>query len=69
MPCQPKSYVSGGNNSRGFALSGNGCATAVISLPTRYIHSPSCVASEKDFIGMLPLTRKIKDAVCSGEVL
>lgn len=67
--CQPKAYVSGGNNSRAFALSGEGAATLAVSLPCRYIHSPSCVASLKDFDAMLPLTKKLLEAVAGGEVL
>ena len=67
--CQPKAYVSGGNNSRAFALSGEGATTLAVSLPCRYIHSPSCVASLKDFDAMLPLTKKLLEAVAGGEVL
>lgn len=67
--CQPKAYVSGGNNSRAFALSGEGAATLAVSLPCRYIHSPSCVASLKDFDAMLPLTKKLLEAVAGGEIL
>ena len=67
--CQPKAYVSGGNNSLAFALSGERAATLAVSLPCRYIHSPSCVASLKDFDAMLPLTKKLLEAVAGGEVL
>ncbi len=67
--CQPKAYVSGGNNSRAFALSKSGANTAVISLPCRYIHSPSCVADLTDFEAMLPLCEKMLYAIASGEVL
>lgn len=69
LKCQPKSYVSGGNNSRAFALSKSGAATAVISLPCRYIHSPSCVADMTDFDAMLPLCKAMLSAAASGEVL
>lgn len=67
--CQSKNLVAGGNNSRSFALSRSGVATAVISLPCRYIHSPSCVANLEDFDGMLPLAKKLLEAVAGGEVL
>jgi endoglucanase len=40
-----------------------------VSLPCRYIHSPSCVASLKDFDAMLPLAKKLLEAVAGGEVL
>ena len=67
--CQPKAYVSGGNNSRAFALSGEGAATLAVSLPCRYIHSPSCVANLEDFEAMLPLSKRLLEAVAGGEVL
>ncbi len=67
--CQSKTFVSGGNNSRSFALSKEGVETAVISLPCRYIHSPSCVASLDDFDAMLPLAKKMLEAVAGGEIL
>lgn len=66
---QTKEFVSGGNNSRGFALSKSGVMTAAVSLPCRYIHSPSCVANLEDFDTMLPLTEKMLRAICSGEIL
>jgi endoglucanase len=67
--CQSKTLVAGGNNSRSFALSGKGVETAVISLPCRYIHSPSCVANLDDFDAMLPLAKKMLEAVAGGEIL
>ncbi len=69
LACQAKSCVSGGNNSRAFALSKEGAQTAVISLPCRYIHSPSCVADMRDFENMLPLAKFLTEKIAGGEVL
>lgn len=67
--CQPKAYVSGGNNSRAFALSKEGASTLALSLPCRYIHSPSCVADLTDLEAMLPLAKKLLEAIAGGEIL
>lgn len=67
--CQPKAYVSGGNNSRAFALSREGASTLAISLPCRYIHSPSCVADLTDLSAMLTLVKRLLEATAGGEVL
>jgi len=48
IPAQIKQYVSGGNDSAHIHKSGKGVRTMAISLPTRYLHSPSCVANRKD---------------------
>lgn len=68
IKCQAKQYVAGGNNSRAFALSKDGAMTAVISLPCRYIHSPSCVADLTDFEGMLPLATYLLNKVAGEEI-
>lgn len=67
--CQPKAYIAGGNNSRAFALSKEGFSTLAISLPCRYLHSPSCVADLTDFEAMLPLCERLLCAIAGGEVL
>ena len=68
LTCQTKQYVSGGNNSRGFALSKGGVETLGISLPCRYIHSPCCLADMRDFEAMLPLAKYMLDALCRGDI-
>ena len=45
---QPKTAVAGGNNSSAIQRSGEGVRTLAISVPCRYIHSPSCTASASD---------------------
>ena len=45
---QTKSMVAGGNDAGSIQLAGIGARVAAVSLPCRYIHSPSCVLSEQD---------------------
>lgn len=51
----------GGNDARAFASRGGACATAAISLPCRYIHSPVCVADMGDYEQMSALVKAIAD--------
>ena len=67
LPCQTKEFVSGGNNSRSFAFSKCGVETTVISLPCRYIHSPSCVADLRDFENMLPLAEFMLNKIAGSD--
>ncbi len=68
IPCQPKAAVAGGNNAGSVHLAGEGVRTLAISLPCRYLHSPSCVASRKDLENMRILARYMLDAIASGAV-
>ncbi|MCR4616377.1 MAG: M42 family metallopeptidase [Clostridiales bacterium] len=45
---QPKTYVSGGNDAGSIHQSRSGVKTITVSLPCRYIHSPSCVIKLED---------------------
>ncbi len=49
IPAQIKQYVAGGNDSGAIHKSGAGVRPMVISVPTRYLHSASCVAALSDF--------------------
>lgn len=46
---QYKRTTMGGNDLRSIQRSGNGVIGAAVSVPTRYLHSPASVISEKDF--------------------
>jgi len=48
IPWQIKSGITGGNDAGPFQRMGGARATCVLSTPTRYIHSPSCVAAFAD---------------------
>jgi endoglucanase len=48
IPVQTKSVVAGGNDSGAIHITGDGVRTMAISIPCRYLHSPSCVADKSD---------------------
>ncbi len=48
ISAQLKKYVSGGNDAGSIHKSGKGVRTLALSVPTRYLHSASCVASTAD---------------------
>lgn len=45
---QPKTLVAGGNNAGTIHKAAGGIKTLTISVPCRYLHSPSCVIKEED---------------------
>ena len=49
IPLQVKRYLSGGNDAGHIHKSGVGVRTLAISVPTRYLHSASCVAHYNDY--------------------
>lgn len=49
IKAQIKKYVSGGNDAGHIHKSGKGVKTLAISAPTRYLHSPACVAHFDDY--------------------
>jgi len=55
IKAQVKRYVSGGNDAGHIHKSGNGVKTVAISAPTRYLHSPACVASLDDYDAIIAL--------------
>lgn len=57
IPCQTKSRIAGGNDAGVIHTSRGGVRTLAVSLPCRYLHSPSSVASMRDidaFTQLLP---------------
>lgn len=67
IPCQPKSAVTGGNNSGAIHLSRDGVRTIALSIPCRYIHSSSSVADKSDCENLLYLAKYMLNGICSGE--
>jgi len=55
IPWQVKAYVSGGNDTRGILAAHGAIACAVLSVPCRYIHSPSNVACFRDIASQIAL--------------
>lgn len=48
IKCQTKTKVAGGNDSGIIHMTGTGVKTAALSVPCRYLHSPSCTAYVSD---------------------
>lgn len=48
IPCQTKSMVAGGNESRSLQTARGGSRVMAVSLPCRYLHSPSNLLHKKD---------------------
>ncbi len=69
IKCQPKAAVAGGNNSGAVHLTRGGVPTLAISVPCRYIHSPSCLADFSDIEGVYTLSKYMLYKMASGEVL
>ena len=59
IKAQIKKYVSGGNDSAHIHKSGYGVRTLALSAPTRYLHSPACVADLDDYRSMIDLVREM----------
>ena len=56
---QVKRYVSGGNDAGSIHKSGEGVRPLALSVPTRYLHSPSCVCALADFRAVRALTEEL----------
>lgn len=65
IPCQPKRFVSGGNNAGPLQRGQDGKPTAVLSVPCRYIHSPASVAALSDIQSQADLVCALLDTLPS----
>lgn len=63
IPCQTKTMIAGGNDSGAIHVSGRGVRTIAVSLPCRYLHSPSCVINSEDLDNTLILVRKLAERI------
>ena len=52
IKAQIKKYHSGGNDAKHIHTTGVGVRTLALSAPTRYLHSPACVADIRDYESM-----------------
>lgn len=68
IKAQVKSYVAGGNNAAGIHQSRNGVRTVAVSVPCRYIHSGSSVASLDDIKSVRDLIEVLISSMASGEM-
>lgn len=69
IPTQTKTSIAGGNDSRAFQCTGVGARVAAVSLPCRYIHSPSCVLDQTDIDNTRRLLELLLNRLPSGEAL
>ena len=63
IKAQLKRYVSGGNDAGHIHKTADGARTLALSVPTRYLHSPACVASEDDYFAQRDLLRALLGAL------
>ncbi len=67
IPCQIKKYVSGGNDAGHIHKSRAGVKCAVMSIPSRYIHTASNVIRESDFENTYRLALETVRALAESE--
>lgn len=63
VPCQTKTMIAGGNDSGAIHISGYGVRTIAVSVPCRYLHSPSCVINKQDFENTFILVKELAKKV------
>ncbi len=63
VPHQRKRYISGGNDAGALQRGAGAKPTLALSVPCRYIHSPSSVAAEADIQAQADLTLALLDAL------
>lgn len=64
VPCQTKTLVAGGNDASAIHKAAGGVKTLAISVPCRYIHSPSCVAKKSDIEHVAALAQLLAEELC-----
>ncbi len=68
IPCQLKSYASGGNEVRAAQTVGHGVISAALSVPCRYLHSPVSVIDKRDYDSMYTLAKELCENLSQLEV-
>lgn len=63
IPCQTKTVIAGGNDAGAIHVSRGGVRTAAVSLPCRYLHSPSCVIAEQDLTDSYKLVKRLAERI------
>ena len=61
ITCQPKTLVAGGNDAGAIHKSRGGVKTLTVSVPCRYLHSPSCVINYSDVGESLRLIKALAE--------
>ena len=65
LPCQTKTMIAGGNDSGAIHLSRGGVRTIAVSVPCRYLHSPSTVMDLSDFFNSYKLVKILSERILS----
>lgn len=63
IPCQTKTMIAGGNDSGAIHVSHGGVRTCAISVPGRYLHSPSDAAKKSDIQAVYDLSKAMLDVL------
>lgn len=63
IPFQTKTKVAGGTDASSYTKIAGGCAVLGIALPTRYIHSASCVTKKSDVEATEKLVFEVSDNI------
>lgn len=66
IKAQVKSLVAGGNNAGVIHKTAGGIKTITVSLPCRYLHSPSCVLEKEDIEESAKLIRVLAEEFANG---
>ncbi len=69
IPCQLKSFASGGNEVKAAQTAGTGALAVALSVPCRYLHSPVSVIDKSDYESMYRLAKEICENFSSLEVI
>ena len=64
VPCQTKTMIAGGNDAGAIHISGTGVRTIAVSVPCRYLHSPSSVIQTSDLDDSYTLVKKLAQRIC-----
>ena len=67
IKAQTKSKVAGGNDAGAIHVSRGGVRTAAVSVPCRYIHSASSIASKEDIEAVYQVVRGLAEAILGKE--
>ena len=63
IPCQTKTKIAGGTDAGSYSRTAGGTKITGIALPTRYIHSASCVAAKSDVAATEKLLFAVSDNI------
>ncbi len=66
IPFQIKQPLIGGTDAGRIHLSQAGIRSAIVALPTRYLHSPVCMLSRQDYESMVALVTKTLPKLADG---